>query len=113
MTPKDYQEQKNQIAMTRQQEVSNELQNNWFLRILQISEQSLPQIASGIANIYAAGYTEEAAYAEAAKMLFQQALQADQSMSQTAEQAITANSQDLQSFLDTFGRISSGLTQQA
>jgi len=70
-------------------------------------------MAQGIAGMVAAGYTVEAAYAEAAKMLYQQAIQAYQSQTQTAQEYIQAASQDLQSFFQTFGSISAGLTQQS
>ena len=113
LDPPEYQKQKQNISMERQQAISNELQSNWFLRVLQVSEQSLPQMAQGIAGMVAAGYTVEAAYAEAAKMLYQQAIQAYQSQTQTAQEYIQAASQDLQSFFQTFGSISAGLTQQS
>ncbi len=101
------------INTDRYQAINNELQTSTGLKTLQLVEQTLPNMVSGGMTMASAQYTIEAASAEAAKMLFQQATQAAQSIYQDMGQAIQASSQDISAFLQAFQQISSAQTQQA
>jgi len=107
-----YNEQSMKLAVSKHSALQNALQSNPLIMTFQTLTQSLPQMAQGAAGMVAAGYTAQAAYAKAAGMLYQQALQAQQNITQDMQQAIQAAAQDATTILQTFGTISQSVTSQ-
>ena len=107
-----FDERSMQLATSKHSALQNALQSNPLVMTFQTLTQSLPQMAQGAAGMVAAGYTAQAAYAKAAGMLYQQALQAQQNITQDMQQAIQAAAQDATTILQTFGTISQSVTSQ-
>ena len=105
-------ERSQQLAASKHTAMQNALQHNPLLMTFQTLSQSAPEIARGVGAMIGAGFTEQAAYAKAAGMLWQQMGQAEQNITQEMQQAIQASSQDMSSIFDAFGNISRSVTGQ-
>ncbi len=113
ITPDQFNERSLQLSTSKHSALQNALQSNPLVMTFQTLTQSLPQMAQGAAGMVAAGYTQQAANAKAAGMLWQQALQAEQNITQDMQQAIQAAAQDATAILQTFGSISQSATSQS
>jgi len=101
------------LGNQRSTAIQKALQSEPALKSIQVLEQTVPGIANSIGTIVGAGYKIDAANAEAAKLLWQQAIQAAQAIVQDLQQGISASTQDIAQFLQAVEGISHSLTQQA
>jgi|GEM_PF-2855159 len=101
------------IETQRTSSLRTALEGEPALQALKILESAAPTTVNAIATIIGANYKIDAASADAAKMLWQQAIQAAQAIVQELQQGIAANSQDITQFLQAVDGISHSLTQQA